>query len=105
MQVNKVDFSVTGLGNLAGSLTIAAKFKAVSEKRVSITFETATLVRLLETSRFLAVPTQCVVLCKHTKQMPAIPDFAGTYGSSFVVHKMLILYTSCVYLTVQSLIL
>ena len=45
MQINKVHFSVTGLGNLAGSLTITANFEPVSAKRVSIAFENATLVR------------------------------------------------------------
>ena len=44
MQINKVCFSVTGLGNLSGSLTIIAAFQPVSPKRVSITFESAKLV-------------------------------------------------------------
>lgn len=38
-------FSVTGLGNLSGSLTIIAAFEPVSPRRVSITFESASLVR------------------------------------------------------------
>ncbi|KAL3163137.1 hypothetical protein ABBQ32_009549 [Trebouxia sp. C0010 RCD-2024] len=42
--VNKVYFSVTGLGNLSGSLTIIAAFEPVSPRRVSITFESASLV-------------------------------------------------------------
>ncbi|KAL3160779.1 hypothetical protein ABBQ38_009191 [Trebouxia sp. C0009 RCD-2024] len=42
--VNKVCFSVTGLGNLSGSLTIIAAFEPVSPRRVSINFESASLV-------------------------------------------------------------
>ncbi|KAL0041473.1 hypothetical protein WJX79_004731 [Trebouxia sp. C0005] len=41
---NRVHFSVTGLGNLSGSLTIIAKFEPVSAKRVQITYESAALV-------------------------------------------------------------
>ena len=44
LQINKVCFSVTGLGNLSGSLTIIAAFQPVSPKRVSIHFESAKLV-------------------------------------------------------------
>ncbi len=44
LQTNRVHFSVTGLGNLSGSLTIIAKFEPVSAKRVQITYESAALV-------------------------------------------------------------
>ena len=44
LQTNKVHFSVTGLGNLSGSLTIVARFQPISAKRVQITFESANLV-------------------------------------------------------------
>ena len=52
LQTNTVYFSVTGLGNLSGSLTIIAKFEPVSAKRVQITYESAALV--------------CFVLTQHT---------------------------------------
>eukprot|EP00850_Spirogloea_muscicola_P021011 SM000233S07982 [mRNA] locus=s233:204417:206025:+ [translate_table: standard] len=41
---NKVDFYVEGLGLLRGSLTICAKFVVVSPTRVSITFESSSIV-------------------------------------------------------------
>ena len=44
LQTNRIHFSVTGLGNLSGSLTIIAKFEPVSTKRFQITYESAALV-------------------------------------------------------------
>lgn len=49
LQTNRVHFSVTGLGNLSGSLTIIAKFEPVSAKRVQITYESAALVCFVST--------------------------------------------------------
>jgi hypothetical protein len=40
---NVVDFSVTGFGQLRGSLTINASFAVVSDKQVNVTFREATL--------------------------------------------------------------
>jgi len=49
LQTNRIHFSVTGLGNLSGSLTIIAKFEPVSTKRVQITYESAALVCFVST--------------------------------------------------------
>jgi hypothetical protein len=43
-QVNKVAFSVAGLGNLSGSLTITAAYTPSSDDRVDIAFQSAKLV-------------------------------------------------------------
>ncbi len=43
-QVNKVDFSVSGLGLIKGSLTIAASYSKASKRRVNIEFKSAALV-------------------------------------------------------------
>lgn len=64
VQINKVGFSVTGLGNLAGSLTIRASFKPVSDKRVSIAFEKASLVRAVSAKQH-AAPNTLVLVVMH----------------------------------------
>ena len=43
-QVNKVSFSVSGLGLIRGSLTISASYRQAGPQRVDITFLEAALV-------------------------------------------------------------
>ncbi|MEW5302026.1 MAG: hypothetical protein WDW38_008655 [Sanguina aurantia] len=43
LAVNRVAFSVSGLGMIKGALTITASFQPVSEQRVAITFQNALL--------------------------------------------------------------
>jgi hypothetical protein len=47
LQVNKVDFAVTGLGFIKGNLTINAVYRVDSPKRVLIDFQNASLVSAL----------------------------------------------------------
>jgi hypothetical protein len=46
VQVNVIGFNVGGFSALKGALTIVAKYTVSSEDRVSIAFESASLVRV-----------------------------------------------------------
>lgn len=67
-QVNRVGFSVAGLGLIQGALTITAEYRPAGAQRVDIDFKQATLVRLECVESAGSRPAAALVLCWGARQ-------------------------------------
>lgn len=84
LQINVVEFSVSGLSMVKGALTITASYSPESPKRVAITFKEATLVSC---TGGCTVAVHAVFLCSAQACVAVIGNVCSIESHDMVVKK------------------